>query len=94
VDSEIAATVAGYADKIMAMIANDRAEGMFDPRQRQPRHALLPQPRSFSDLHDWVDANEYLIHAEVPYDPDSESAMDLQDAVCNEVTRRLERQES
>jgi hypothetical protein len=42
------------------------------------------------DLHDWCDANEYMINADVPYDPGNEPVMDFYIAVQDAVTARLE----
>ncbi|MCW6004320.1 hypothetical protein K1W54_06955 [Micromonospora sp. CPCC 205371] len=44
--------------------------------------------RTFGDLHDYVDANDYLIEARVPYDG-TPATVDIIVAVQDEVTRRL-----
>jgi hypothetical protein len=46
-----------FADKIMHMIVDDMISGQMDT-----------EADSFQDLHDSVDANEYMIQAEVPWD--------------------------
>lgn len=76
-----------YAQKIMDMIDTD-IDGYA--RRGDERRALgLTNARSFSELHDFVDANEYMIHAEVPYDFDDETVMAFYVDVQSEVTRRL-----
>jgi hypothetical protein len=75
-------TVEEYAAAIMEMIIED-LDGNADIGER------LRTARSFTDLHNHVDANEYMIHARVPFDPDDLVAMDFYVAVQDEVTRRL-----
>jgi hypothetical protein len=73
----MARTVSDYADLIMVMVREDIADG-----------TVPAGVASFTDLHDHVDANEYLIHADVPWgtdDPDST----VTNAVTDEVSRRL-----
>ncbi|MFY1673970.1 hypothetical protein ACN27G_29125 [Plantactinospora sp. WMMB334] len=66
-----------YADLITAEIDGDIAEG-----------ALPARVRTFGELHDYVDANDYLIAAQVPYDG-TPATIDVVVAVQDEVTRRL-----
>jgi hypothetical protein len=68
-----------YADEILRMISDD-----FDA------YPALRTARSFADLHDHVDANEYMISALVPYEPDDQEVMQFYVAVQDEVTRRLQ----
>jgi hypothetical protein len=76
---EYVKAVERYADEVMDMVSADMCD---DPGLRTAR--------SFTDLHDWCDANEYMIHAAVPYDPDSETIMEFYVDVQDAVTRRLE----
>lgn len=72
--------VQSYADKIMAMVGSDIAAG------------IVPAAvASFSALHDYVDANEYVLQAMpgIADDFASESAAELCNAVTGEVDRRL-----
>jgi hypothetical protein len=76
------AAVSLYAERIMAMIRED-AE-----RSQVPRDVA-----SFTALHDYLDANEYLIQAEVPWGTDPGAGKDgseMVNVVCDEVSRRLE----
>lgn len=72
-------TIEQYGDEIMGMVADD-----FDA------YPGLRTARSFTDLHDHVDANEYMISADVPFEPDNEEIMKFYVAVQDEVTRRLQ----
>lgn len=72
-------TVESYADAIMARVDADMRE---DPPLREFR--------VFADLHDWCDANEYMIQARVPYDPDSPDVMAFYVSVQDAITERLE----
>jgi hypothetical protein len=76
-----AKTVEQYADEIMAMVLEDMNED-----------SAMRDARNFSDLHDWCDANEYMINADVPYDPGNEPVMSFYVDVQDAVTRRLEGQ--
>ena len=72
--------VARYADTIIAMIDADIAIG------------VLPTGiATFGDLHDHVDANEYLQEAGVPFGTDPGAGMDGCEAV-NAVAAEVERQ--
>ena len=74
-------TVALYADRIIIMIAEDITSG-----------AVPLGVRSFTELHDHVDANDYLSQAGVPFGTDADAGRDgaeTVNAVCAEVTRRL-----
>lgn len=75
--TNIAATeINRYAAEIMDMIGQDMIEG------------TVPDTiKSFTELHNHVDANEYSIQADVPFDIDGEN--DLLHAVEAEVGRRL-----
>lgn len=75
--------VEAWADEIMEDIRNDIASDHFPG---------LEDARSFSDLHDYVDANEYLQGANVPWVSNA-VGMDLVHAVEDEVSRRLQRGE-
>lgn len=77
-----AAAVSRYADRIMAMIRED-AE-----RSQVPWDVA-----SFTALHDYLDANDYLTQAGVPWGTDPGAGKDgaeMVDVVCDEVSRRLE----
>ncbi len=69
--------IAGYAERIMTDIDDDIAGG-----------ALPASVRSFTDLHDYLDANDYLQAAGVPYDA-TPATIDVIVAVQEEVNRRL-----
>lgn len=72
-------TIAEYADQIMTAIDEDIAEGV-----------VPGSVASFTDLHDYVDANEYLLNIEVPWGADDPSGTDeVWNAVTAEVNRRL-----
>ncbi len=73
-------TIDHYATQIMVMIGEDIYEGVV------PETAI-----SFSELHEYVDANEYMIQADVPWDPDDEPTQAFYVAVQDEVTDRLAR---
>lgn len=80
---EHAMTVTEYADEIMQMIDEDIEAG-----------TVPGSVRSFADLHDYVDANDYTLTADVPWGGDIATADDpagvnLVNAVTDEVTRRL-----
>lgn len=87
-----AADVMKFADAIMAEIEHDMTEG-FPWGKKLPRTVA-----SFSELHDYCDANMYLMNAlegvfprggedaEVMF---SDDEVDLGNAVSNEVDRRL-----
>ncbi len=66
-----------YAEHIMAAIDDDIAEG-----------GLPGSVACFTDLHDYVDANDYLQGAGVPM-PTADGGIDTIVAVQDEVTRRL-----
>lgn len=72
-------TVEQYADEILGLISDD-----FDAFPR------LRNARSFADLHDHVDANEYMISADVPFETGDAEIMTFYVAVQDEVTRRLQ----
>lgn len=81
------ATVLHYADRIMAMIAEDMKQPL--PWGKQ----VPPEVTSFSELHDYCDANGYLAQAGVPWGTDpgaGEDGAEMVNTVCAEVTRRLE----
>lgn len=69
-----------YADEIWVSINEDMLEGRVNKRAA-----------SFSELHEYVDANEYMIQADVPWNPDSEQTQDAYVAVQDEITDRLAR---
>ncbi len=73
-------TIDHYATEIMDMIGEDMLEGVM------PKSVV-----SFEELHEHVDANEYMIQADVPWSPDDETAMTFYVAVQDEVTARLAR---
>lgn len=81
------AAVSHYADRIMAMIREDMERPTPGGKQ-VPRNVA-----SFIALHDYLDANEYLIHAGVPWGTDPGAGTDgveTVNAVCAEVSRRLQ----
>jgi hypothetical protein len=81
------AEVSCYADRIMAMVRED-IERPF-PHSTQVPHDVA----SFASLHDYLDANDYLIQAGVPWGTDpgaGEDGTEMVNAVCAEVSRRLE----
>ena len=67
-----------WADLIIAAIDDDIGEG-----------ALPASVRSFTDLHDYCDANTYLQDAAVPFDATT-AAHELTVSVQEEVDRRLQ----
>lgn len=67
-----------YANQIWDMIGEDMLEG------RVPDTLV-----AFSQLHTYVDANEYTLQADVPYDLEADGGMDLVHEVEAEITRRL-----
>src|SRR5262245_35948848 len=69
--------VACFADAIMTMVDEAIADG-----------AVPANVRSFADLHAYLDANDFLEDAAVPYDG-SDASLALTAAVEAEVTRRL-----
>jgi hypothetical protein len=81
------AAVSRYADRIMAMVREDM--------ERPPPHGKqIPRDVvNFSALHYYLDANDYLIQAGVPWGSDpgaGEDGSEMVNAVCAEVSRRLE----
>lgn len=72
--------IGGYADAIMAMIAGDTPS---------------PVPAgvtSFAQLHDYVDANMYLVDAGVPIGTDpgaGDDGCEMANAVADEVSMRM-----
>lgn len=66
-----------FADHIMAEIDGDIAAGQIPGRVR-----------TFGELHSYLDANDYLIEAQVPYDG-TRATTEVIAAVEDEVTRRL-----
>jgi hypothetical protein len=70
-----------WADLIIAAIDDDIAEG-----------ALPASVRSFTDLHDYLDANDYLQDAGVPFDATTATTatIDLTVRVQEEVNHRLQ----
>ncbi len=66
-----------YADVIMAMIREDQDSGQ-----------IPPDASSWDELDNTVDANDYYRKAKLPSGTDEE-AVDLRDAVNDEVARRL-----
>lgn len=80
------AAVSRYADRIIAMVRKDM-ERPFPWGKQIPRDVA-----SFSELHEYCDANDYLTHAEVPWGTDpgaGEDGVEVVNMVCAEVTRRL-----
>jgi hypothetical protein len=73
--------VADYAAKIVSEIRKDQAVG------------LVPADVTrFAELHDYVDANDYLSGADVPFGTDpgaGDDGCEMVNAVCDEVSRRL-----
>lgn len=53
-------TVQDYADLCLMMIREDMEDGRFTAEQIS----------CYQDLHDYIDANEYALEAEVPFGPD------------------------
>jgi hypothetical protein len=81
------AAVSRYADRIMAMIREDM-ERPFPWGRQIPRDVA-----SFSELHEYCDANDYLTQAKVPWGADpgaGEDGVEMVNVVCAEVARRLE----
>ena len=80
-------TVCQYADAIMVMVDEDIAAGKPRCGKRMPSDV-----GSFSELHDYRDANMYVLEAmgEVALDFGSDDASALVNAVMNEVSARLE----
>jgi hypothetical protein len=70
--------IAGYAERILAAIDDDIAEG-----------ALPASVRTFGDLHTYLDANDYLQAVGVPFDG-TPATIELTGAVQDDVTRRLQ----
>jgi hypothetical protein len=70
-----------WADEIMVMIDEDIDFAVSHRGDVMP-HTVS----SFSELHEYVDANDYFIQAEVPWSIDDQ---DVTNAVGDEVTRRL-----
>jgi hypothetical protein len=71
----------------MAMVRED-IERPFPHGKQIPRDVA-----SFTALHDYLDANDYLIQAGVPWGTDpgaGEDGAEMINAVCAEVSRRLE----
>jgi hypothetical protein len=76
-----------YAERIMAMIWEDMERPSSHGKQI-PRDIA-----SFAALHDYVDANDYLSQAGVPWGTDpgaGDDGSEMVDAVCTEVSCRLE----
>lgn len=69
--------IADWANQILAAVDDSIAEGV-----------LPATVRSFTDLHDFCDANDFLIDADVPYDG-TEATIDLIVAVQDAVTAAL-----
>jgi hypothetical protein len=65
-----------YAAQVLSAILSDVAAGIVP----------AAQVASFVDLHDHVDANEYLIDAEVPFDDDLPLPLDVRLVLTNLVT--------
>lgn len=72
------AEIQQYADKVWDMVGEDMYEGV-----------LPGNVRTFTELHDHVDANEYTIQADVPFDPMTDDGMIAVAAVEAEINRRL-----
>lgn len=70
-----AADIAMYADRVMVLVDEDIESGQ-----------VPADVATFSDLHSHVDANEYLIQTDVPYDMND---LVMINAVSDEVSRRL-----
>jgi hypothetical protein len=74
-------TAADYAAEIVSEIRKDQAAG------------LVPADvTTFVELHDYVDANDYLSGAGVPFGTDpaaGEDGCEMVNAVCAEVSHRL-----
>ncbi|SDT74219.1 hypothetical protein [Actinoplanes derwentensis] len=71
--------VTAFADKVMAEVRRDVAEGIV------PRTVTC-----FSHLHAFVDANMYSHQAGLEYDPEDPASSDLINAVEDEVSRRMQ----
>jgi hypothetical protein len=81
-------TISDYADEIMAEIDDMIAEGWTNS-SGEPVPADLA---SFSQLHEYCDANDLLIEAKVPFGsdlPEGTDPCEMVNAVTDEVTRRL-----
>lgn len=77
-------TVSEYADKVCELLTEDVGAGIVP----------LGKVTKFADLHDYVDANDYLLQAGVPFGADSGAGRDgteIVNAVCDEVTQRINR---
>jgi hypothetical protein len=72
------ASVGEYADKIMAEIGLDIADGM-----------VPATVGTFGELHGYVDANDYAQQAGVPYLEGDDDPWQVFNAVEDEVDRRL-----
>jgi hypothetical protein len=70
-------SIDAYAEHIMGAIADDVAEGVLPARVR-----------TFADLHDYLDANDYIQDAAVPCDG-TQATLEVIALVQQEVTRRL-----
>lgn len=71
--------VGGYAQVIEKMIEDDIAIG-----------TVSDTVASFSELHCYVDANMYLIEAEVPWSSEDDGGLDLTNAVTDLVDKRIQ----
>lgn len=79
--------VSRYADRILAMVREDME------RPSLSIHHIPRDVTSFTELHEYCDANDYLTQAGVPWGTDlgaGEDGVELLNMVCSEVTRRLE----
>lgn len=78
--------IAAYADAIVALIEQDieifSGLGGDIERANGLRHAT-----SFSELHNYVDANEYVIEVGLPWA--TQADLDAAGVVTDEVSRRL-----
>lgn len=80
-------TVEALAAKVLALIAED----MANPPEIHRNRYDMAMCRSFEDLHDYVDANEYLSQAGVPLGdgPDADANLALTNAVTAIVNAAL-----
>lgn len=78
-------SVNAFADKIMQMIDED----ISNEELRNSNGERMPATvSSFSELHEYCDANDYYVQAGVPWETQAEK--DLTNEVGSEVTRRLQ----
>jgi hypothetical protein len=71
-------TLGQFTDEVMRVIDDDIREGV-----------LPADAATFSDLHDHVDANDYLLDAAGMATPTDDDGLELPNAISGEVDRRL-----